>query len=81
MRQMPDLSGEQMFLQKRSCFIVCKQGQKTVGISILRQENYHKEDDCQLRDAQSGYRNTGHFNSENSFYWDTDRKPAGPHVP
>ena len=40
-----------------------------------------EEDDYQLRDGQTGYGNTGHFNSENSFYWDPDHKPADPHVP
>jgi putative transposase len=64
--------GDKSFVKK----VKERLGFRSKGRKIIKEEN-----DYQLRDGQTGYGNTGHINSENSFYWDTDRKPADPHVP
>ena len=52
-------------------------GYRSKGSKIIKKD----DDDYQLREGQTGYGDIGYFNSENSFYWDPDHKPADPHVP
>ena len=52
-------------------------GFRSKGRKIIKED----DDDYQLREGQTGYGDTGYFKFENSFYWDTDHKLAGAHVP
>jgi len=65
--------GDKSFVKK----IKAQLGFRSKGSKIINED----DDDYQLREGQTGYGDTDYFNSENSFYWNTGHKFAGPHVP
>ena len=58
-----------------------EQIKKHLGIRSKGRKILEDEDDYQLRDRQTDYGDRAQFNSSNSFYWDLDHKPIGPHIP
>ena len=65
--------GDESFVRK----VKGQLGFRSKGRKIIKED----DDDYQLREGQTGYGDTGYFKFENSFYWDTDHKLAGAHVP
>lgn len=51
-----------------------------LGIRSKGRKIIEDEDDCHLRDEQTRYGERSRWISENSYYWDLDKKAAGPSI-